>query len=513
MVVVYSRVCLQKVTAEASLALRNLIGHDSRNGKYQIKACCCCDRVIKYGETEFIGNLALKRRTWAKLDKNTNEHMKLYYKYQGEGSLKDSSLEDLLISPRSYYSERRNGSRLEKGFDICRQCNSEKEPMFSIKKYSFGGAPYVLSCLNDVELAMVSQGRIDRHIFQLYAGQHQCISLWHQMHFNDCEHTLASFEIFNEYKLPKIMMCTLSGPFTSQQKAKALKRISVDTSKIMRALIWLVKHNVLYKDLNLPGDNEFPIPVIIDHSNVVDATDSRIETIFETTVIFPQTNNIQENNGGNTTKEAFLRDVLKDKRQSRMISRPTLNAVKLYDGNNLAKCFPLQFPYGTGVMQDKVDILKYLKFIIDVSIPTFQTGQFILPIFNLYAKTQAVRKASMRCKYKLNDTTNTGDVINKITVDELEDRISKLGEKRKYGDRNTQKLVDSVYAISKKLPFTDEAASEERRKLFSMCTRFGLPSIFFTVTPDDLDNFRIRVYSNGTGTGTPPSLHDAIVNV
>jgi soluble cytochrome b562 len=506
--VVYSKLCLRTVTVGATAALRNLIGRNPNNGTYQIKACCCCDRMFKYGETEFISKKKLKTVAWARPDQNTNTNIKSYYTYHGAHTLKDPIVEDLLLSPRSYYCERTNGSRNEGGFEICQDCNSQRNPLFCIKNYPFGEAPTELTRLNEVERAMVSQGRIDRHIFQLYAGQHKCVSLWHQMHFNDCEHTLGSIERIEEYKIPSIMVCTLSGPFTSDQRALALKRVSIDIQKVKIALHWLISNNVLYKNLKVPEDDDFPVPVIVDHSDLVNGTDTRIETVFETTIIFPQTNEIHENNGGNMTKEEFLGDVMKDKRQHHIVSRSTPNAVKLYDGDNLAKCFPLQFPYGTGVKRDKLDILKYLKYIVDISIPSFQTAEFILPIFNLYAKTKAVRGASIRCKYKISESTNTGDVINKITSDELEERIKNLGDKKRHGDRNTQKLIDSVYAISKKLPFTDEAAAEERRKLFSMCTKFGLPSIFFTVTPDDIDNFRIRVYSNGTGEEAPLSLHD-----
>ena len=56
-------------------------------------------------------------------------------------------------------------------------------------------------------------------------------------------------------------------------------------------------------------------------------------------------------------------------------------------------------------------------------------------------------------------------------------------------------LFRSVFAISRSLPFTDEAAKEERKNLFSMCTQFNLPALFITITPEDSDNFRLYVQS------------------
>ena len=42
---------------------------------------------------------------------------------------------------------------------------------------------------------------------------------------------------------------------------------------------------------------------------------------------------------------------------------------------------------------------------------------------------------------------------------------------------------------------TNEAAKEARQNMFAIVDKFGLPAIFFTVTPDDSNIFRIKVYA------------------
>ncbi len=51
------------------------------------------------------------------------------------------------------------------------------------------------------------------------------------------------------------------------------------------------------------------------------------------------------------------------------------------------------------------------------------------------------------------------------------------------------KLIHTVSAACKHIPYTDEAAKEARTKLFSMWYSFGPPSVFFTISPGDKCSF------------------------
>ena len=57
-------------------------------------------------------------------------------------------------------------------------------------------------------------------------------------------------------------------------------------------------------------------------------------------------------------------------------------------------------------------------------------------------------------------------------------------------------LLHTVSAACKNIPYTDEAASEARTKLFSMWYNLGPPAVFFTISPADECSFRIKLYVN-----------------
>ena len=57
-------------------------------------------------------------------------------------------------------------------------------------------------------------------------------------------------------------------------------------------------------------------------------------------------------------------------------------------------------------------------------------------------------------------------------------------------------FLKSVTTSCKILGHTAEAAKEARKKVYALSDYFGPHSIFFTITPDDECNFRVRMYAN-----------------
>ena len=56
-------------------------------------------------------------------------------------------------------------------------------------------------------------------------------------------------------------------------------------------------------------------------------------------------------------------------------------------------------------------------------------------------------------------------------------------------------LHQSINFYDRQSQHANEACSDARRIYFSFLIKFGIPAIFLTITPDDLRNFRIMVYS------------------
>jgi len=478
--------------------LNSILGFDETTSCHQTRACCCCDRLVHLCDRECISLDSLEKKEWCRPTLDMKSDIIDYYKYKGKHLNQNPNIGGLLLSPRSFAYEHKN--RLH--FDICRDCNlsSRKIPDLSIHALQIGKAPEELACLNEVELALVSQGRIDRHIFQCFAGQHKQITMWHQMFFSDVEHTWAAFERMDELKIPDKITCVLSGPFTTKQKEEVLKRFTIDRKKIVRALEWLKENNVLYENVRLPEEIEMPTP--IDHSVIVEGMSTQIETVFETTIIFPQLNEIDSDHTGYDHKEECLRDVLKDKRLFEMVHKPTPSSMKGLDGDNLVGCFPLQFPYGHGKRPKNVDLATHIRHLSNISEPVFQKAEMLLPLLVVLSKNSMVQQASTRCNYKVGGDKTMKDVVNNIDLLDVDLELYKIGKKNqqpnargKWNSTDVGKLLQHVAAVSKKLPFSDEAAKEARKHLFSLCTMFGLPSMFLTVTPDDTESFIVRIHS------------------
>ena len=146
--------------------------------KFHVRACCTCDRLLRPRDSEMVKVRTLVKQDWVKAPDSLHSDVKRYYQYNRCPSLKRRfpSLTKLLISPRAVYHERDprctvSARKVEPVFEICGICNvkvkeraTKKEPCppwWSISNFALGGAPSILTRLNDAELALVAQGRMN----------------------------------------------------------------------------------------------------------------------------------------------------------------------------------------------------------------------------------------------------------------------------------------------------------------------------------------------------------------
>jgi hypothetical protein len=78
-----------------------------------------------------------------------------------------------------------------------------------------------------------------------------------------------------------------------------------------------------------------------------------------------------------------------------------------------------------------------------------------------------------------------------MSIDDISAAIKEVEEENvnRVQNENVNYFLRSVFAISRALPFSDESAKENQQILFSMCTKFNLPTLMFTITPEDSYNF------------------------
>ena len=139
-----------------------------------------------------------------------------------------------------------------------------KPPKNSIANgYLIGEPPEELTCLNQVELALVSRVRIYCQSWIFYGGCHQQIKGWHTFFKNRTAANVGNVEQLKLAGLKGIILVVLCGPFTTTQKALTLKQTAVNPDKVIAAYTWLKANNYGYADEEIPSADDIPVPHII----------------------------------------------------------------------------------------------------------------------------------------------------------------------------------------------------------------------------------------------------------
>jgi len=294
-----------------------------------------CDCLLEWNNNGFIMKAHLKTLQnrlsgEGHVFKSLHCNLKKDYTYEREGA--EPWMVSMFLSPRGVFDE-------TSGFNCCQMCcqclaTKTKPCWVKLPKYAIatgilmGEAPRKLTELNEVELALVSMARVDKHVFTFYGGAHKSMRGWHNLYENDVEHIAGAFQQLEQFGAGNIVACVLQGPFTSFQISKVREQALVRPRLVLMAMRWLKNNNRLYKDFHIPKADELPKPIIINDSQHVESENTAIESQFEYTVVFPGTEEINSTNGGNMSQEEFRREVIDSMDMSNtatVILRPTQN--------------------------------------------------------------------------------------------------------------------------------------------------------------------------------------------
>ena len=180
-----------------------------------------------------------------------------------------------------------------------------------------------------------------------------------------------------------------------------------------------------------------------------------------------------------------------------------------YEDDNLQNAYPLQFPYGFGTREaNQLNVRKeskvrtprhdeYYRWLLRLSLPNMHRGEFILVIHNMFERYKAVNTSFLRARMQIGELTNA-ELFSEMSSDDLQSAAHRKTNNCHGGPRTTgERFLQSMDAITKGMAHSRGAAGQARSEMFSKCTRFGLPALFFTVTPEDHCNFRIQVLRHG----------------
>eukprot|EP00978_Attheya_sp_CCMP212_P018749 scaffold51806_cov62-Attheya_sp.AAC.1 len=275
-----------------------------------------------------------------------------------------------------------------------------------------------------------------------------------------------------------------------------MESMTVDRDTVLATFDFLHANNMQYSDLPLitDGNYVFPDPVVVDTSiEEANNTDPQ-EQIFESTVYFPDGNEVAPETGGLGNSQAFtveyLRRTMLGSTASTMTSRPTTEFANDQSYSFLVDSFPLQFPYGVGGPKEERDTpvpyLDCLAYYLRVANKHFMRCDFILIIHSLWEKEKAMRTASMRCGSKQDDISLASCIAELDPTKLAEAAQRRLDNRRSAGNSDNnpntaEKLFSGTLEVScKAMAHTNHASKSAR--------------IFFTISPCDETNFRMRLY-------------------
>ena len=135
---------------------------------------------------------------------------------------------------------------------------------------------------------------------------------------------------------------------------------------------------------------------------------------------------------------------------------------------------------------------------MNLSLPQFHRQDFILVLLGMHHRIKSFRTGLIQCRSKMMDGTSFAEAVSQLTMNDICKAVKRRDNGVYDGYNNVaSRFLNSVSTSCKPVGHSNEAAKYARRQFFSLWDRFGVPSIFFTFTPDDECSFRVQFYANG----------------
>jgi len=489
------------------------------DGSHQASVCVICDRCI-------IGTETIHRMTKERILLNQKRlSVKTYEEFYGEELnpilVDQYSIDDMpgiLLSPRSY----RDGDT----FEACSECFDSLKPYMAKKNkkppkhaiangFAIGHIPSVLMIpgedgprrinlkdgdISEIMCAAVARQRPYGFIFAFTGGSHQ--SVMGQFSFFEMDQTHIG-GVINHYRLTGAndhILCALCGRFTPSQRVIAQKRARLDTSLYVDLMTWFIRASNHYAFADVTPPEDCPQPRMLqdkeaNENNTDESQNPGVEDEYGGgTFTFTSSHDPSENTGVYRNSTDFTMAILN--RTSPMLLAYGGKYVSSGRELRLESVFPVQFPFGLGGptarRPTQISEVECLKHYLRLSLPQFMRGDFLLVVLHMYNRIVSYKTGLIMCRTPRLHGKSFAELISTLTEAQIKaaaDRISHGHEDTSVAAEFLRKAETSCKAIG----YTAAAARANRRLMYSLCDRFGIPHIFFTLTPDDECSFRVRL--------------------
>ena len=408
-------------------------------------------------------------------------------------------------------------------FSCCSQCRNsmrkelkgKSPPKHAIANgFAIGAVPDSIIAhdhVTDLLSSLIAPVRSFSFLFSYTGGAQKTIRGQYQFFQNNVQHAGS---VLNHYQTtvggnPNVYVL-LCGRFTPKQRRIAKEKACLDTREYLQLLRWLIQDSghPAFKNLKLPED--CPQPVYVDANATPNNTDEEVNPQIEETFeggrfYFPSAHQPVDGAGTFGTEEEFARAMLDG-------TSPTL----LFHGGNYANeressitdMFPIQFPYGQGEVgmrrRTKISPKECLKHYCNMSLPQMHRPDFVLVVTSMYARMLAFDTGFIKCKAKVNGATLAERVSN-LTPEDISRAAARRDDVLPVGGTSGQ-FLNAVSTSCRSIGYTNEAAAEGRRKFFAMGDYFGESSLFLSITPDDQNSLRVKLYATAAEVCDHPCL-------
>lgn len=494
------------------------------NGVVSCNICCICDRITYPSNISWMSEEVLSNKCHL-LSPNRvlPDEVVEYYQYRGKGS--NDEIKKCLLSSRTLvtYSSRHKQHR----YLVCNKCKhslcrKDEVPIHAIANgYEIGPVPIELASLTDVELSFISPVRCLNHLYT-FRGGHRGIKGFHSLLNTNIVRTrrfLEQLDIDGHY--PNTMVVMLHGKMTEAQRKNIYRRMQIRRDKCKKAIDWLIMNNNVFKhEYSNWNITEIPDPIVINESTPLHSLNSNIESVTEVTVVFPDST-LNEINGGLSNIDTYKRRLssLLRTTNSGEIHMPLGEFVRDFEGENFMKLFPLLFPFGLGGPSEKrvqkttgvlgrTQTKDYIQHITSLSSIEFHKPLVSIIGFNIVQRERMVRKGFLLCRGNYVSPENVNNLVPLDVITEIE-RQNSVGLHKEIERRSPgEKFLRTVEAVTSYLPHSNGASKAARKQVLAMQVKYGIPNIFFTVSPTDNNSLICSLYGKNSSGINVKALND-----
>lgn len=344
--------------------------------------------------------------------------------------------------------------------------------------------------LPDEMRALLAPVRPYGYVFAYSGGSHKSIQGHYQFFETDQSQLGGVLNHVRDMGVPKDMYIMLCGRMTPEQKRIVRERVVMDTELYMDILQYFIEKSGHPGFSGLPLPKDFPQPLFFEDDEVDNNTDA------------PMSPDVEKTFEGGTYYYSTAQDpspetcVYPDEKQFAIAmfnqSSPTLLAI----GGDYARMkelrvedvIPFAFPHGTGGPKVKrrtpISQEACFQLYMRLAMRQFMRGDVILVLGNCYSRIHTFRSGIMLCRSQVNGV-QLGETLSQFKTSDIPTDGST--------NETTDRLLNAINTTCRALGHSPEAAKFARKCFFAYIDHYGLNSLFLSITPDDLNCFRVRL--------------------